>query len=118
MEKYPTYIPIIGVKLYSNHPKNINHVHKYSKDLLSIILPLGNVFSGGDTVFYGGVIYSDLVKKYHAINILHGRCVVGAFETYFHKITLWRIQRAVSISILHKYIFPHFFHRAYIFYNR
>ena len=46
---------VIGGKLYHNHPKNMNNVHKDIKDLVSVIITLGKYISGGDTVFYDGV---------------------------------------------------------------
>ena len=46
---------VIGGKLYSNHPKNLNHVHKDTKYLVSVIITVGKYISGGDTVFYDGV---------------------------------------------------------------
>ena len=45
---------IIG-KLYSNHPNNINHVHKDTKYMVSVIINVVKDISGGDTVFYYGV---------------------------------------------------------------
>ena len=56
-------IAIIGCKLFSNNPKNINHVRKYIKDLISVIITLGGGGIDGDTVFYGGIRYNDLVLK-------------------------------------------------------
>ena len=46
---------VIGGKLYRNHPKILNHVHKDTKELVSVIITLGKDISGGDTVFYDGV---------------------------------------------------------------
>ena len=42
---------VICGKLYSNHPKNMNHVHKETKDLVYVIITVGKDISGGDTVF-------------------------------------------------------------------
>ena len=42
-----TSIAVIEGKLYSNYPKNINHFHKHSKDLASVILTLGTNKTGG-----------------------------------------------------------------------
>ena len=50
-----THKAVIGGKLYSNKPKNINHVHKDSKDMVSVIITVGKNIIGGDTVFYDGV---------------------------------------------------------------
>ena len=46
---------VIGGKLYRNHSKNLNHMHEYVKDLVSVIITLGKYISGGDTVIYDGV---------------------------------------------------------------
>ena len=37
----------IGGNLFTRHPKNINHVHKDSNDLLSVIIILGTNVHGG-----------------------------------------------------------------------
>ena len=50
-----TSMAVIGGKIYSNHPKNMNHVHKDNKDMISVIITVGKYISGGDTVFYDGV---------------------------------------------------------------
>ena len=36
-----TSMGVIGGKLYINHPKNMNHVHKDSKDMVSVIITIG-----------------------------------------------------------------------------
>ena len=36
-----TSMDVIGGKRFSNNPKNLNHVHKYSKDFLYVIITLG-----------------------------------------------------------------------------
>ena len=41
----------IGGNLYTRHPENLNHAHKDSKDLLSVIIILGTDVHGGETVF-------------------------------------------------------------------
>ena len=70
----------IGGRLYSNHHKNLNHVHKESKYLVSVIITLGVNISGGDTMFYDGVKTSDLGSRSHVIKHLHGRMVFGQCE--------------------------------------
>ena len=71
---------VIGGKLYSDHPKNMKHVHKYSKYLVYIIINLVGDISGGDTVFYDGVKTSNLGSRAHVLNNLHGRMIFGPFE--------------------------------------
>ena len=66
---------VIGGKIYRNHPKNMNHVHKNTKYLVSVIITLGIDISGGDTVFYDGVKTSDLESRVHILKHLHGRMI-------------------------------------------
>ena len=46
-----TSMAVIGGKLYRNQPKNLNHVHKDTKYLVSVIITLGKYIIGGDNVF-------------------------------------------------------------------
>ena len=62
-----TSVDVIGGKLYSNHHKNMNHVHKDSRYLVSVIITLGKYISGGDTVFYDGLKTSDFGSRYHIL---------------------------------------------------
>ena len=71
---------IIGGKLYRNHPKNLNHVHKDTKYLVSVIITLGKDISGGDTVFYDGVKPSDYCIREHILKHLHGRMIFGLHD--------------------------------------
>ena len=41
----------IGGNLYTENPKNINHVHRDSNNILSVIIILGTDVNGGKTVF-------------------------------------------------------------------
>ena len=50
---------VIGGKIYRNHPKNMNHMHKDVKDLVSVIITLGKDIGGGGTLFNDGVKSSD-----------------------------------------------------------
>ena len=109
---------LIGGKLYSNHPKNLNHVHKESKDLVSVIIPVGKYISGGDTVFYNGVKISELGSRAHILKHSHGRMIFGPFEKIYHEVTLWSGYRSVIYFILTKQIFSHFFRHGDQFYNK
>ena len=75
-----TSMSVIVVKLYSNHPKNLNRVHKDYKDLVSVIITTGGNISGGDTVFNDGVKTSDFGSRSHVLKTLHGRMIFGPFE--------------------------------------
>ena len=66
-------------KIYINFPKTFNHVHKYGKGLLPVIVMLGKNVSEMDIAFYYGVRLNGLVKRDHFINNLYGRFVVGSF---------------------------------------
>ena len=46
-----TSLANIGCNLFTRHQKNLNHVHKDSNDLRSVIIILGTNFHGGKTVF-------------------------------------------------------------------
>ena len=46
-----TSLATIGSNLFTISPNNINHVHKDSNDLLSVIIILGTDFHVGETVF-------------------------------------------------------------------
>ena len=71
---------VIGGKLYRNHPNNMNHVHKDTKDLVSVIITLGKNISWGNTVFYDGVKTFDFGSRAHILKKLHGRMIFGHFE--------------------------------------
>ena len=77
---------VIGGKLYSNHPKNMNHVHKDRKYMVSVIITLGKNISGGDTVFYYGVKTSDLGSRAHILKHLHGRMICGTLNFFSMKV--------------------------------
>ena len=108
---------VIGGKLYSNLPKNLNRLHKDSKDMFSVIITVVKDISGVDTVFYDGVKTSDLWSRAHVLKHLHGRMIFGPFEKKFHEGTLWSGYRAV-ISFILKKKFLHFFRHGNWFYNR
>ena len=46
-----TSMDVIGDRLFSNHYKNLNYVHKDNKDLVSVIITLGGNISGGVNMF-------------------------------------------------------------------
>ena len=71
---------VIGGKLFSNHPKNMNHVHKDSNYLVFVIITLVKYISGWDTVFYDRVKTSDFGSRAHVWKYLHGRMIFGPFE--------------------------------------
>ena len=50
-DTYFTSLATIGGNLYTRHSKNLNHVHKDSKDILSVIIILGTDVHGVETVF-------------------------------------------------------------------
>ena len=42
-----TSFATIGENLFTRHPKNLNNIHKHSKDLMSVIIALGYVVNCG-----------------------------------------------------------------------
>ena len=73
---------VIGGKLFSNHPKNLNHVHKESKYLLSVIITLGKYIRGGNTVFYDEMKTYEWGSRDHVLKHLHGIMIFGPFEIF------------------------------------
>ena len=99
-----TSMYLISGKLISNNPKNMNHKHKDSKDLFSVIITQGKYKRGGENVFYDGVKISGLGSRARVLKHLHGRMIFASLEKYFHEGTLWRGPRSVISSILAKNI--------------
>ena len=58
-----TSMAVIGGRLYCNHLKNLNNMHKDVRDLISVIITLGKDIIGGDTVFYDGVKTCDFLEQ-------------------------------------------------------
>ena len=113
-----TSLATIGGNLYTRHVKNINHVHKDSKDILSAIIILGTDVNGGETVFYDGEKINDIGKRAHVLNHSHGRCVIGSFDKILYEGSIWNGHRAVLSFILHKSTFLHFVHNGTRFYDK
>ena len=91
---------VIGGIIFSNQPPNLNHVHKDSKYLVSVIITIGGDISGGDTVFYDGVKASELGSRSHVLKHLHGRMILGLFEKNPQRYSLERIY-------IHNFLYPH-----------
>ena len=85
-----TSMAVIGGKLYHNHPKNLNNVHKDKKYLVSVITTMGKNISVEDTVFYDVVKTSHLGSRAHILKHLYGRMIFGPFEKN-HEGTIWSV---------------------------
>ena len=46
---------------------------------MTVIITMVTNISGGDTVFYYGIIITDLVKISHVLKHLHGRAILVPF---------------------------------------
>ena len=108
----------IGGNLYTRNVKNLNHVKKDSKDLLSVIIILGTDVDGGETVFNDGENINDIGKRAHVLKHSHGRSVIGSFDKILHKGSIWTGHRDVLSFILNKSIFIHFVHNGTRFYEK
>ena len=75
---------VIGGQLYRNHPRNLHHIHKDTKDLVSVIITLGENIIGGDTVCYDRMKTCDFGNISHILKHSHGRMVFGPFEKVYH----------------------------------
>ena len=83
-----TSLATIGGNLYTRHAKNLNHVHKDSKYLLSVIIILGTDVHGDETVCFHGENMNDAGKRAHVLKHSHGRCVIGSFDKFYMKALL------------------------------
>ena len=63
----------------------MNHVHRDSYDILSVILILDTDVNVGGTVFYDGDNMNDIGKRAHVLKHQHGRCVVVPFDKMLHE---------------------------------
>ena len=113
-----TSLATIGGKLYTIHVNNINHVHKDSKYLLSVIIIFGRDVKGGATVFHDGENMHDTGKIAHVLNHSHRRCVISYFDKILHEGSIWTGHRTILLFILHKSTFLHFVHNGTIFYDK
>ena len=59
-----TSLATIGGSLFKRHMNNLNHVHKDSDYLLSVIIILGKYVCSGGTVFNYGKNMNDIGKKH------------------------------------------------------
>ena len=75
-----TSLATIKGNLYTRHTKNLNRVHKDSKDLMSVIIILGTDVHVGETFFNDGENMNDIGKRAHVIKHSHGRYVIGSFD--------------------------------------
>ena len=113
-----TSLATIGGNLYTRHLKSLNHLHKDSKYLLSVIIILGKYVNGGEIVFYDGENMNDIGKRAHVLKHSHGRCVIGSFDKILHEVSIWTGQKALLSFILHRSIFLHLVHINTIFYEK
>ena len=54
----------IGGNFLTRHLENLNHVHKESNNLLSVIIILVTNVHGGETIFYDGDNMNDIGKEH------------------------------------------------------
>ena len=115
-----TSLETIGGNLYTRHVKNLNHVHKDSKDskyLMSVIIILVTDVNGGEIVFNYGKNTNDIGKRAHVLKHSHGRCVIGSSDKILHEGSIWTDHGSILLFILHKSTFLHFVHNGTRFYE-
>ena len=79
-----TSFATIRSNLFTRHPKNLNHVHRDSNDLLSVIIIWGTDVNGDEKNIYEGFNMNDIGKIAHALKHSHRRHVIGAFDKSLH----------------------------------
>ena len=60
-----TSLATTGGDFFIIHPNNLNHVHKDSHNLLSVMIIFGTDVHGGETFFYDGEKMNDIGKRAH-----------------------------------------------------
>ena len=93
-----TSLATIRGDLLTRHPKNFNHLHKDSNNILSVIIILGANFHGGKT----GESMNDIGKRAHVLKDSRGMCVVAPFGRILYEGYIWNVHRAVLSFILRK----------------
>ena len=76
---FTTLVNIEG-NLYIRHTQNSNHVHKYSNDIISVIIIFVRDVHGGEIVFKNRMSMNDIGKRKNFLKHSHANCVVGAFD--------------------------------------
>ena len=69
--------------------KNLNHLHKDSKDLLLVIIIFGTDVNVGETVFNDGENMNVIGKRAHVLDHSHGRYFIGYFDKILHEGSIW-----------------------------
>lgn len=64
-------------------------LHLDKQDLLSCILTLGDVKSGGATQYYSGKKVNNNNKLLHEIEFVHGRIQIGQYDEIIHGVQSW-----------------------------
>ena len=80
------------------------HIHKDNRDVVSIILSLGNNVKGGDTIYYKdkeGMV--ELARS----TFKHGQFQTGPFHDVYHGAQAWTGQRGICSFYLNKQILNH-----------
>ena len=57
----------IGGNLFTRHPKSLNHVHKDSKNIMSVIIILETNVHADEIGFYDGENMKDIGKRAHVL---------------------------------------------------
>ena len=80
------------------------HIHKDNRDVVSIILSLGNNVKGGDTIYY-----KDKSGQHEIARTIfkHGQFQTGPFHDVYHGGQAWTGQRGIFSFYLNKQILNH-----------
>ena len=108
------YVAVIG----GNIPKNFHQVHRYERELLSVIITVKTNDSGRDTISMTELEYiiGDRDIIYWWIHMEYVQLV--RLKKYSTKVLFVEVIELSYSFILHKYVFFHFYHHVYVFYNR
>ena len=113
-----TSFTAVGGNLFTRHLKNLNHVHKDSNNILSVIIILGKKVHGGKPFFNNEKKMNDIGKIAHVLKHSRRRCVFGPFDKIIYEDSILTGYRSVLSFILHKSIFLYFLHNGTRFYDK
>lgn len=115
-ESFFTQMAMVGDTVLTKH--NGMNPHVDDKDLLSVVVTLGNVTSGGCTIYYNGTSENNKGKAIAVIPFQHGRIQIGNFSEIVHSVSGWEGNRITLNFNIKSHIVNHFREHSDFFYSQ
>ena len=115
-ESFFTQMAMVGDTESTNHDGMNPHLD--DKDLLSVVATLGDVTTGGSTLYFEGTSEKEPGKVIREIPFEHGRIQIGSFSEIVHSVSGWRGNRiTLNFNIKHQ-IVKHFRDHSDYYYSQ